>query len=81
DLSEKAGVNRIEGTIKHVKQDAETGNITALVLETGETVEGDLFIDCTGMRGLLIEQTLKTGYDDWDHWLANDRAIALQAES
>jgi len=80
-LSEQAGVRRIEGTITAVQQNAESGHITALTLDSGETVAGDLFIDCTGMRALLIEQTLKTGYEDWGHWLINDRAIARQTES
>lgn len=80
-FSEKNGVTRLEGKIEQVKQDAETGFITALVLESGEEVAGDLFIDCTGLKGLLIEQALKTGYDDWSHWIANDRAVAVQTES
>ena len=74
-------VKRIEGKIVRVEQDAETGFITQLVLESGQAVDGDLFIDCTGFRGLLIEQTLKTGYEDWNHWLANDSAWATQAPS
>ncbi|WP_443747864.1 tryptophan halogenase family protein [Asticcacaulis solisilvae] len=76
--AEAAGVKRIEGRITGVDQDAATGNVTAITLASGQRIEGDLFIDCTGFRGLLIEETLKTGYEDWDHWLANDRAWACQ---
>ena len=80
-LSEAAGVKRVEGKIARVEQDAESGFITALTMESGDRIDGDLFIDCTGFRGLLIEQTLKTGFEDWGHWLPTDRALAVQTES
>jgi tryptophan halogenase len=78
---QEKGVKRIEGKIQHVLQHPETGFVEALVMESGERVEGDLFIDATGFRGLLIEQTLKTGFEDWGHWLPNDRAVAVQTRS
>lgn len=80
-LAEQRGVRRVEGKIKEVRQNAETGDIEALVLESGEAVDGDLFIDCTGFRGLLIEQTLKAGFDDWGQWLPTDSALPVQTES
>ncbi|MGA9659035.1 MAG: tryptophan halogenase family protein [Asticcacaulis sp.] len=80
-ISESAGVKRIEGKITQVDQHPQSGYITQIVLESGEAVAGDLFIDCTGFRGLLIEQTLKTGWEDWSHWLPTDRALAVQTES
>lgn len=80
-LSEQQGVKRVEGKISEVVQNLDNGFIQALKLESGELLEGDLFIDCTGFRGLLIEQTLHTGYEDWSHWLACDSAVAVQTEA
>ena len=79
--SEAQGVRRIEGRIRSVEQDGESGFIKALVLESGESVAGDLFVDCSGFRALLIEQQLKAGYDDYSPWLRTDRALAVQTPS
>jgi tryptophan halogenase len=80
-LAEADGTTRVEGKIAEVDLDGESGDIAALRLESGERIEGDLFLDCTGFRALLIEGSLKAGFEDWSHWLPCDSAIAIQTAS
>ncbi|WP_375186102.1 tryptophan halogenase family protein [Pseudooceanicola sp.] len=80
DYAEARGVTRQEGILRRALRDGESGHLTALELQGGRQVEGDLFLDCSGMRALLIEGEMQSGFEDWSHWLPCDRAIAIPSE-
>ena len=80
-IAEQHGCQRIEGKIKEVQTNSDTGYIERLILEKGQTIDGDLFIDCSGFSGLLINKTLNTEYEDWTEFLPCDSAVAVQTGS
>ncbi len=79
EYAEQRGVRRIDARMHGVTRNAENGFIEALSLDDGQRVQGDLFIDCSGFRALLMQETLKTGFEDWSHWLFADSAVAVQS--
>jgi len=79
-FSQKMGVVRTEGMVDSVVQCDKSGFIQTLILKGGQKIKGDLFIDCSGFKGVLIQEKLKTGFEDWSQWLQCDRAIAVPSE-
>ena len=78
--SEERGVVRTEGIVKSVARHAQSGDIESITLDSGQTISGDFFVDCTGFRALLLGQTLGVDYLDWSRWLPCDRALAVPSE-
>lgn len=80
-FAERAGVKRLEGKIEAVLRDGERGDVTGLKLTDGRQIDGDFFVDCTGLRALLVEGALGSGFEEWTRWLPCDRALAVPTAS
>lgn len=76
--AQELGVKRVEGTVESVSLHPETGEVRHVILTDSQQISGDLFIDCTGTKGLLIDKAVNSGFEDWSHWLPCDRAMAVQ---
>ena len=79
-FAESRGVTRTEGKVKDVLLNAESGDVESLLLESGEVVEGDFFIDCSGFRSIILGEKLGAAWEDWVQWLPCDRAFAVPSE-
>lgn len=80
EYAEKSGVARYEGVVQDVKLNPDNGHVNSILLDSGSEIDGELFVDCSGFRGLLIEGSLNTGYCDWSHLLPMDSAVAVPSE-
>lgn len=80
DWAMARGVMRQEGRMAAVERNVETGAILALSMQSGERIEGDFFVDCSGFRSLLLAGELEVGWEDWHHWLPCDRALAVPCD-
>lgn len=76
-FAENLGVTRVEGKVERVESKPD-GDIDRVMLASGQALQADFFIDCSGFKGLLIEQTLRSGYEDWSAWLPCNRAVTVQ---
>ncbi|HEY8570152.1 tryptophan halogenase family protein [Microbulbifer sp.] len=79
--SESKGVKRVEGKVSDVRCNHDSGHVENLALENGQVIEGDLFVDCSGFVGLLIDKAVGSQYESWSQWLPCDRAMAIPSES
>jgi len=79
--AEARGAVRTEGLVTQVERDPATGDVSAIILQDGTRIEGDLFVDCSGFRALLIGATMDEAWEDWSHWLPCDRAVAAPCAS
>ncbi|WBO20703.1 tryptophan halogenase family protein [Sphingomonas abietis] len=77
--AERHGVRRLEGRITHATRDGDSGDVASVALGDGSRQAADLYLDCSGFRGLLIEEALHTGYEEWTRWLPCDRALVVQS--
>jgi len=80
-FSQSRGVTRVEGILVHTDLHPDSGNVKGIQLEDGQQIEADFFVDCSGFKGVLIEETLESGYQDWSQWLPCNRAIAIPCEN
>lgn len=78
--AEARGITRVEGKVSEVGLDPTSGDIQTLTLESGQTIDGDFFFDCTGFRALLMRQTLGVDFQDWSHWLPCNAAQTVACE-
>ena len=81
DYATAKGVVRTEGRVTTIAQDPESGDVKSLTLTDGRVIEGDLFVDCSGFRSMLLGQTMDAKWEDWSHWLPCDRAAAMPTTS